>query len=317
MSASLASAPSGTRVLVTGGCGFIGTHLVRALLPAGARVSVIDDGSTGDPARLAGLPITLTIGSILDPAALRAAIDKAEVVLHLAAQVSVPKSVASPVETWQVNTEGTLRVLEAARAQGVRRVVFASTCAVYGPAPRLPSREEDPVDTASPYAATKAAGEALMAAWAPCYALETVVLRLFNVIGPGQSLDGGYAAVVPAFLHAARHGRPMHLMGGGGQTRDFVAVDDVVRAFMLAATREAPFAGEIINIGSGRAISIRDLAEIIGRVTGSAVRPTEAPARPGDVPHARAAIDRAREALGWQPTAALEDVLARAWADLS
>jgi UDP-glucose 4-epimerase len=200
-----------------------------------------------------------------------------------------------------VNITGTVRVLEAARDAGVRRVMFASSAAVYGQTPRLPSREIDPIDCWSPYAASKAAGEAAMRAFAHCYDLDSVSLRYFNIFGPRQDPKSAYAAVIAAFADALKTGRTPVINGDGGQTRDFAFVGDVVRANLLAAARETPFRGEVLNIGTGSRTSLTTLLTTMSDVLGVKVSPEFRPPRAGDVRDSAADIAQAREQLGYEP----------------
>jgi len=301
-------------VLVTGGAGFIGSHVAERAVGLGARVRVLDDFSTGrrsnlEPPGLAGAE--LVEGSILDPGALGRACAGADVVVHLAAMVSVPQSVAEPERCHEVNVVGTVRVLEAARSAGAGRVVFASSSAVYGSSPSLPSRECDPVDCVSPYAASKAAGEAFVTAYGRCCEdLATASLRFFNVFGPRQDPTSPYAAAIAAFASAVRAGRRPTVFGDGTQTRDFVPVDDVVRAILLAASRPEPPRGEVHNVGTGRRRSLLDVITLLADAAGRAVEPRFEPPRAGDVPHSGADIASARRALGYEPRTDPESVLA-------
>ncbi len=289
-------------VVVTGGAGFIGSALVRALLERGDRVRVLDDLSAGRRENLEGLggDLELIVGSILDKAALARVADGAEVIFHLAAQVSVPRSFEDPETTDEVNARGTLRVYEAGREARVRRVVFSSTCAVYGNLPDLPKHEESPLDPSSPYAGSKLAGERFGEIHTREPSLEVVSLRYFNVFGPRQRAEGGYAAAIPIFLKRALEGAPLRVDGDGLQTRDFVHVDYVVDANLRAA--EAPAApGRVFNIGSGEETSILALAEAIREGAGSTSVIEHRPLRAGDIRRSVADVSAARQLLGWQP----------------
>jgi nucleoside-diphosphate-sugar epimerase len=306
------------RVLVTGGAGFIGSHLAERLAADGHEVLVLDNLSTGRRENLeAGARpgtrgrLTLVEGDVRDEAALARVARGCEVVYHQAALAAVARSVEDPLEVYDVNVRGTLRVLEAARAAGVRRVVFASSASVYGDAASLPKREDQPPRPRSPYAATKAAGEGLMSAWQATYGLETVSLRFFNVYGPRQSPRSRYAAVIPAFLAAVGRGEQPVIYGDGQQTRDFTWVEDLVEGLVLAATApDAPTAGPI-NLGGGQRVSIARVAELVCRALGVAAEPRFEAARPGDLRHSLADVSRAQAALGWAPTTPLAEGIAR------
>jgi nucleoside-diphosphate-sugar epimerase len=297
----------GTRVLVTGGAGFIGSHLARRLAGLGAEVRVIDDLSSGSRENLAGVDVDLRMASILDEGASRAVMDGCRFVFHEAAMVSVPLSVDDPPRCAEINIIGTERVLEAACAAGVQRVVFASSAAVYGDEPNLPSTERDPIDCRSPYAASKAAGEALMTAFGRCYDISTVSLRYFNIYGPRQDPNSPYAAVIAAFLSALRAGRPPTIFGDGRQTRDFTCVDDVVEANLRAATCAEPLSGEIINIGTGTRSSLLDVLAAIRDALGVDVAPRFEAERTGDVRHSVADISKAQAMIGYEPSFGLAE----------
>lgn len=294
---------AGRTVLVTGGGGFIGSHVVERLGSLGAHPRVLDDFSTGHRRNLDGLGVDVSVveGSILDPDALGRAMEGVHAVVHLAAMVSVPQSVAEPQRCQEVNVAGTMRVLEAARTARTRRLVFASSSAVYGESPRLPSRESDPIDCVSPYAASKAAGEAFVTAYGRCYELATASLRFFNVFGSRQDPRSPYAAAIAAFADAIREDRSPTVFGDGSQTRDFVPVTDVARAILLAASRPEPPRGEVHNIATGTRRSLLDVIEMLAAAAGRNVSPTFAAPRAGDVPHSGADIGSAREHLGFAP----------------
>ncbi|MHC5026620.1 MAG: NAD-dependent epimerase/dehydratase family protein [Planctomycetota bacterium] len=297
------------RVLVTGGAGFIGSHLVDALLVRGASVVVIDDLSTGSVANLEGRDVAFHEASILDDDVLTNALAGCRYVFHEAALVSVPQSIEEPERCHAVNVTGTLRVLLRARDAGVDRVVLASSCALYGLEPRLPSTETDPVDTLSPYAASKAALEMIASAVSRAYGLSTACLRYFNVFGPRQDPLSPYAAAVAAFARCALDGTPPRVDGDGRQTRDFVPVASIVDANLRAATASAALSGEVFNVGTGTRTSLLDLLEALRRLTGNAIEPRFAADRAGDVRDSVADITRARDVLGYAPTVSLEDGL--------
>ena len=282
------------KYLVTGGAGFIGSHLVRRLSARGP-VTVLDDLSSGKKENLTGLGCAFFPGSILDPAPLAEACAGATHVFHLAALVSVPESVSHPTRCHEINVEGTRRVLVAAAQAGVHRVVLASSCAVYGDDPTMPKTETSPVAPASPYADSKLAGERLCAE----AKIPAVALRFFNVYGPRQDPRGPYAAAVPKFLEAARAGSPLTIFGDGHQTRDFVYVDDVTAALEHAAL--SPSLSGVYNVASGHSVSVLRLAELILALTGLRSEIRHAPARPGDILHSSASIEKIR-ATGWKPS---------------
>lgn len=312
--AAHARAMAGVRVCVTGGAGFIGSHLVEALVAAGADVSVLDDFSTGREVNLSAVAsrVRIVAGSMLDPAALDVATAGARVIFHLAAQGSVPASVDNPVLTHAVNAEGTLRVLEAARRHGATRFIYSASSSAYGNATAMPISETRAPDPLSPYAATKLAAEHMVRAWSCCYGLAAVSLRYFNIFGPRQRADSAYAAVVPKWIHALRSGQPIDIFGDGGQTRDFTFVGDAVHANLLAAT--APpnsLVGQAINIGSGRSRSLLELLEVLERtIGGSAARRFHA-SRTGDVRESEADIRAAKQAIGFEPTVSFDEGLRR------
>jgi UDP-glucose 4-epimerase len=286
------------RYLVTGGAGFLGSHLVRALLDKG-EVVVLDDFSTGDRARLRGLPVVVVTGDVADPEFAGAAVEGVGAVFHLAANPSVVQSISDPLATGHANDLGTIAILDAARRAGVEVCVFTSSCAVYGAAVP-PCQESMPLAPMSPYAASKLAGEAYLQAATRCWGLRTVSLRLFNVYGPGQRPDGAYAAVVPKFAARIAAGESITIHGDGRQTRDFVHVSDVVRA-LCAAAEAGVSPPHPINIGSGQPTRLLDLVEAIARIQGVVVQPEFAPPRPGEVRHSHADIAAAARYLGWRP----------------
>ena len=289
-------------VLVTGGAGFIGSHLVAALVARGDRVRVLDDFSTGRIENLAGLldRIELIRGTLLDPAVVVTAMRGAECVFHEAALASVPASVENPLVSHAACATGTLIVLDAARRLRVRRVVFAASSAAYGNQPAPVKRETDLPEALSPYAAAKLACEYYCAAFYHTYGLETVALRYFNVFGPRQDPAGPYAAVIPIFIQRMLAGQPPRILGDGLQTRDFCYVGNVVDANLRAA--DAPnAAGRTINVGSGAAIDLRTLVTHLNAALGTRLEPEFAPPRAGDVRDSRADITLARELLGYEP----------------
>lgn len=288
------------RALVTGGAGFIGSHLAARLLELGASVRVLDDLSGGFRENVpAGAE--LAVASVADAAAVADACRGCAYVFHEAAMVSVPESVQKPDQCLQANIVGTHNVLEAARKAGVKRVLFAASAAAYGNNPKLPSREADAPDCWSPYAASKVAGEALLASAARCHGLSTASLRYFNIFGPRQNPRSAYAAAISAFTDAISHGRRPTIHGDGKQTRDFTYIDNVVHANLLAASSPRDLRGEVFNIGTGKRINLLDVIEHIGRALGVAVEPVFGPPRAGDVRDSAADITLAREALDYEP----------------
>jgi UDP-glucose 4-epimerase len=296
--------------LVTGGAGFIGSHLVERLLAANRRVRVLDDLSTGHRDNVPD-GVELVEASIEDESAIRAAIDGCDGVHHLAAEVSVPRTMEDPARAFAVNLTGSEKIFRIAGEAGVRSVVFASSAAVYGPTPSLPSRETDSIDCASPYAAHKAAGELLLQSYARRYGFHAASLRFFNVFGPRQDPSSAYAAVISAFMDAATAGRRPIVFGDGTQTRDFVPVANVVQALHLASDPSRDLAGDAFNVGLGERRSLLDLLKTLSEVAGVDLAPEFRAPRTGDVPHSCAAIDRAREDLGYAPEVAFEEGLRR------
>jgi UDP-glucose 4-epimerase len=298
--------------LVTGGGGFVGSHLVRELVQRGEQVRVLDDGSSGSSARIAdALPkIEWIAGDVRDTEAVQRACQGIEVILHHAAIASVPRSVREPKMTHQVNVIGTLNILDAARAAGVRRVVFASSAAVYGDLTASPKVETQPTLPISPYGVQKLAAESYCRIFPRLYGLETVTLRYFNVFGPSQDPTSEYAAVVPRFITAILSGRSPVIYGDGEQKRDFLYVQNVVEANMLAAT--APSAnGAVLNVGAGASISLNELLSELRRIIDRKFSVTYQPARHGDIRESVANISLLRATLGYTPTISFADGLAR------
>jgi UDP-glucose 4-epimerase len=293
--------------LVTGGAGFIGSHVVRALLDRGDQVRVLDNLSTGRRENLTDLDITLIEGDIRDLNTVRQAISGVSHIYHLAALVSVQASMEDPLDCYAVNLNGSLNVLWAAHQAGASRVVLASSAAVYGD---IDKKVDESVKTRplSPYASSKLAMEQAAQLFATTSNLPTVSLRCFNVYGPRQSPDSPYAAVIPIFIHEMLGRRPPTIHGDGEQTRDFVFVEDVVGAFILAAeTKEA--VGDVFNIGGGASISILDLAHTLQQIIPNSLDPIYAPPRLGDIRFSEADIIRAESALGFRPTIDLKEGL--------
>jgi UDP-glucose 4-epimerase len=298
----------GAPVCVTGGAGFIGSHLVDALVARGAKVSVIDDLSNGRIDNIAGHGdrVRFIRGSILDAARLREAVAGARVVFHEAALGSVPMSVEQPALFHEVNATGTLRVLEECRRARVSRVVYAASSSAYGDAADLPKRESMAPAPLSPYAASKLAGEDLVRAYANCYDTDGVSLRYFNIFGPRQREDSAYAAVVPAFIVAMLQGKAATIYGDGGQTRDFTFVANVVEANLLAGALPSPLRGETMNIAGGERYSLLELLDAIARILHVPPRAEHRAARPGDVRDSEADVSKAARLIGYQVQAGFE-----------
>jgi UDP-glucose 4-epimerase len=293
--------------LVTGGAGFIGSHLVERLLRdhPEATVRVLDDFSTGRQDNLpfaaaAGPRLEIVRGDIRSLETVERATMGAAVVFHQAAMRSVPRSVADPLGANEHNVTGTLHVLEAARRQRVRRVVYASSSSVYGDRPDLPKREDQPPAPISPYAVSKAAGEQYARVWTRLYGVETVGLRYFNVFGPRQDPTSEYAAVIPRFILWALGGTPLEVHGDGTQSRDFTFIDNVVDA-NVAAARAPAAAGEVVNVGCGSRVSLLAIIARLEKLVGRPVVRRHTPARAGDVPHTLADVSRARALMGYEP----------------
>jgi UDP-glucose 4-epimerase len=296
-----------TLCVVTGGAGFIGSHLAAALLEEGRRVRIVDDYSTGrrGPAPAGA---ELLEGDVNDAAP--EAVAGADVVYHLAALPSVPRSVERPLESHRATARGTLAVLKAAAEAGVRRVLIASSSSVYGDTPTLPKHEGMPPRPLSPYAAAKLAAELYGRQWAAHTRLETVSLRFFNVYGPRQDPDSPYAAVIPIFARRLREGRPMPVNGDGGQTRDFTYVGDVVDGLRRAA--DAPgLSGRVYNLAGGRPVTVVELGRAMARLAGRPAEFEHRPPRPGDIRDSFCDPSAARRDFGFEARTSLEDGLRR------
>lgn len=296
------------RCLVTGGAGFIGSHVVDGLLAAGKRVRVFDDLSTGERGNLpAGVEVVR--GCVTEVRELTAAAAGCAVVYHLAAMASVAKSLEDPLACHAVCATGTLNALLAAKAAGARRVVYAASSSCYGPAADPAGLSEDtPLRPLSPYAAAKLAGEHYLEAFAESFGIETVRLRFFNIFGPRQRADSPYSGVIAIFVGLLTHGKTPVVHGDGLQARDFVYVANAVQAVLKAG--EVPgVSGKVFNVGTGKVITVLDLVNTLNRVLGTTVTPTHGPARAGDVRFSLAKIDRIRAELGYEPTVSFEDGL--------
>lgn len=298
--------------LVTGGAGFIGSHLVEALVERGAHVRVLDDFSTGRRENLAAVAdhIELLEGDVADPETAERAVAGCDYVLHLAAIASVQASLEEPRRTHRVNVDGTLNVLDAARQAGVRRLVFISSAAIYGDHTTLPLREELLPRPLSPYAANKVADEAYCSAFHAGYGLPTVVLRFFNVYGPRQDPANPYSGVISIFAARMTRGERPVIYGDGKQTRDFVYVKDVARAVLLVCEQEAAV-GDVFNVAGGEQTSILQLAAVLNQVLDTNLTPAFAPPQTGEVRFSQADVRRAQEVLGWEARIPLREGLSR------
>jgi UDP-glucose 4-epimerase len=291
--------------LVTGGAGFIGSHVVERLLRDGVRVRVLDNFSSGrrenlDFAKNAGDALEVIEGDLRDLGAVERAVRGVDVIYHQAAMRSVPRSIDDPLGANDNNVTGTLHVLEAARRHRVKRVVYASSSSVYGENPELPKREDQAPAPISPYAVSKAAGEQYARVWTRLYGVETVGLRYFNVFGPRQDPKSEYAAVLPRFILWALRGEPLEVHGDGNQSRDFTFIDNVVEANIRAG--QAPEAsGEAFNVGCGDRTSLNDVIAMLERVLGRKLERRHTPGREGDVPHTLADVSKAKRLMGYTP----------------
>ncbi len=292
-------------VLITGGAGFIGSHAVEALLAAGSRVTVLDNFSSGKRANLpaTGERLTVLEGDIRDLETVRAATAGASHVLHLAAQVSVPASIADPLESCRQNVLGFVTVLEAARAAGVQRVVFASSAAVYGMPRELPLTEESPVAPISPYGLEKSIDEQYGRLYAELYGLSTLGMRFFNVYGPRQDPHSPYSGVISKWHGALAAGTPVRIFGDGLQTRDFVYVGDIAQVIVRALA--APETG-VCNVGTGTSVTLLDLLAALERAAGHAADRHFELAADGDIRYSATGIERLRERIGFVPATGLE-----------
>jgi len=300
------------RVLVTGGAGFIGSHLAARLVADGHDVRVLDNFATGRRSNITAIggEVELVEGDIQSYERAHNAIRGCEVVFHQAALPSVPRSIQDPLTSNATNVIGTLNVLLAARDEGVRRVVCASSSSVYGANPTLPKHEGLPALPISPYATAKLASEGYCRSFGVGYGLETVMLRYFNVFGARQDPTSQYAAVIPNFITAMLDNRPVTIFGDGEQSRDFTHVDNVVQANLLALA--APdVSGEVFNVACGRRVTLNELAAELRELTGADAEPIYAPPRPGEVRHSLADLTRARERIGYEPSVDLREGLTR------
>ena len=310
----------GMKYLVTGGAGFIGSNLTRALLASGHRVRVLDNFLTGKRENLAGLAeahgdaFDLIEGDLRDLDSVRKAAAGVEYVLHQGALPSVPRSVADPVLTNEINVAGTVNLLVAARDAGVRRVVFAASSSAYGDTPELPKRETMTPTPKSPYAAQKLMGEHYLRIFHEIYGLETVSLRYFNVFGPRQDPKSTYAAVIPRFITTVLRGESPTVYGDGLQTRDFTYIDNVIQANLAACLAPKAACGKVVNIACGERVSLLDILEIVYKLAGKRVPPEFEPGRAGDVRDSLADISLARDLIGYDPKVAFAEGLSRTFA---
>ena len=298
--------------LVTGGCGFVGSHLVETLVQKGERVRVFDNCSTGKAENIAHLKdqIEFIDGDLRELDAIQQAVVDVDYVFHQGARPSVARSVADPILSNNININGTLNILVAARDAGVKRVVYAASSSAYGNTPTLPRSETLSPQPASPYAITKYVGECYCRVFTQVFGLETVALRYFNIFGPRQNPTSQYSAVIPKFIHAYLHGNSPAIEGDGEQSRDFTYIANAVHANLLACHAEDAV-GEVFNIGCGQQTSINKLAGLIGEMMETDAKPIYTISRPGDVRHSCADIRKAQQLLGYEPKVELKTGLRR------
>ena len=300
--------------LVTGGAGFIGSHIAQGLLARGDRVRVLDNLSTGDPrnVELLGSDVEFIKGDVTDPQAVAKAVKGVDCIFHEAALASVPRSVEEPLATHAACVTGTLVVLDEARKAGVRRLVYAASSSAYGDQPTSSKRESDLPAPISPYGAAKFAAESYCAAFSATYGFETVAIRYFNVFGPRQDPNSQYSAVIPLFITAMLAGRRPTVYGDGGQSRDFTFVDNVVQGNLLAADADARLvSGRVFNVANGRSTSLLQLIDQLNELLGTKIKPVHEEARIGDVRESLADITQARACLAYEPQISFEDGLKR------
>lgn len=297
------------QLLVTGGAGFIGSHLVGALVEQGHSVRVLDNFSTGRRENLAGLPVELIEGEITDFETVCRAVAGCETVFHLAALVSVSRSLAEPLLNHQINVTGMFHLLEASRLAGVRRLVYSSSAAVYGNLPQLPKREDSPLAPLTPYGVAKWMNELYAGTYTTAYALETVGLRYFNVFGERQDPTSPYSGVLSIFCRAVLDGKVCTIFGDGEQSRDFVYVSDVVQANLRAMQVSLPNKQLVCNVGRGQQTSLNQILKLLGEIVGYPIPVRYQPERAGDIRHSLSEIARARTLLGYEPQVSLAEGL--------
>ena len=299
------------RYLITGGAGFIGSHIATGLVERGDAVRVFDNLATGRESNLAhlevgapgsGAPVEFVQGDIRNFDALVAAMSGIRGVFHEAAQVSVPRSIEAPLESYAVNVTGSLHVVEAARLQGVNRIVAAASSAAYGDSEELPKHEEMAPNPLSPYASGKLAMEQLLTVWGRVHEMHTINLRYFNVFGPRQADDSPYTGVIAIFARALIEGQPVTIFGDGEQSRDFTYIDNVVAANLAAMDTVGTEPGEVLNVGVGDRISLNQLYTAMAELAGSSLLPRYAEARAGDVRHSLASLSQIQQRLGYEPS---------------
>ncbi len=296
--------------LVTGGAGFIGSNIARALVKDGKKVRVLDDFSTGNRENLSGLEeVEVIEGSLLDRERLDKALSGVRYVLHQAAIPSVPRSVEEPLKSNEANVTGTLMLLEAAKKAGVKKFVFAASSSAYGDTEKLPKVEDMPADPLSPYAVNKYSGELYAKVFAGIYGLPSVSLRYFNIFGPFQDPQSEYAAVIPRFIICMLKGEAPVIYGDGKQSRDFTYIDNAVEANILACTSDQVGKGEVINIACGERYTLNDLVAALNEIMGTVINPVYTDPRPGDVKHSLADITKARHLLGYEVKCGFKDGL--------
>jgi UDP-glucose 4-epimerase len=304
--------------LVTGGGGFVGSHIVRRLVALGENIRVLDNFSSGKPENLRGLEdrVEIFFGDLCDQPVVKRAMEGVDVVLHQAALRSAPLSVQNPALLTRVNVEGTVNVLVAARDIGVKKVIYASSSSVYGNRPVMPKKEQEPPGPVSPYAVSKLTGEYYCKVFADLYGLETISLRYFKVYGPGEDPSSPYAGVIPRFIDQALRGTALEIHGDGWQSRDFAYIDDVVNANLLAVHSQEG-KGETFNVGQGVAYSLLEVVDFLQDILGRELPLLRTKERPGDVRRTLADVSEAKRCLGYRPQVSFAEGLERTVEDLA